>query len=55
MSYDPQPNFAAADRARQEGRAEGLRWGERERRDWGWFCFLCGIAVSALFYGLVLS
>jgi hypothetical protein len=39
----------------EEGRVQGLREAEAERRRWGRFCFLCGIAASALFYGLVLS
>jgi hypothetical protein len=39
----------------QDGREQGWGEGNAERGRWGWFCFLCGIAVSALFYGLVLS
>ena len=39
----------------EEGREQGWLEAQADRRRWGRFCFLCGIAVSALFYGLVLS
>lgn len=39
----------------EEGRAKGWEEAGADRQRWGRFCFLCGIAVSALFYGLVLA
>lgn len=48
-------NQVAVDEARYEGRVEGWREAERVLRGWHVFYFLCGIAVSALFYRLVLS
>jgi hypothetical protein len=38
----------AQDEWHEEGRIEGLRQAEAERKRWGHFCFLFGIAVSAL-------
>lgn len=39
----------------EEGRRQGWQEAEADRQRWGRFCFLCGIAVSALFFGLVLT
>ncbi len=39
----------------QEGWEKGWSEGNAERGRWGWFCFVSGIGLSALFYGLVLS
>jgi hypothetical protein len=36
----------------EEGRVKGWQESEVERKRWGWFCFICGIALSALLYGL---
>lgn len=37
----------------EDGRQQGWQEGNADRKRWGCFCFLCGIAVSALFYALV--
>lgn len=48
-------NQVACDEAHEEGRMQGRQEAEADCRRWARFCFLCGIAVSALFYGLVLA
>ncbi|WP_107968125.1 hypothetical protein [Mycobacterium tuberculosis] len=48
-------NQVAVDQAHEEGRRQGWSEAEADRQRWGRLCFLCGIAASALFYGLVLS
>ena len=45
----------AVDEAHEEGRRQGWSEAGADRRRWNGFFFLCGIAVSALFCGLVLS
>lgn len=47
-------NQVVADEAAYEARIAALAEGAIERRRWGFFCFLCGIALTALFYEMVL-
>lgn len=48
-------NQVARDEAHEEGRVQGWKEAKSDRQWWGRFCFLCGVAASAVFYGLVLS
>ena len=48
-------NQVVRDEAAYEARIAALAEGSIERRRWGFFCFLCGIALAALLHKMVMA